>query len=120
MKRSSNRIITTHCGSLPRPEDLIAMLATRDAGDDLDQEAVSRRISESIGAVVRRQAEAGIDVVNDGEHSKTSFTSYTSARLAGLVATERPPVERRPSRDEIEFAGVYEEQRAMYAARPSN
>jgi 5-methyltetrahydropteroyltriglutamate--homocysteine methyltransferase len=96
------------------------MLATRDAGEPHDEAALSRRIAESVDAVVQRQSEAGIDVINDGEHSKTSFTSYTSARLTGLVPSTRPPDERRPSRDELEFAGAYEEQRAMYAARPSN
>jgi 5-methyltetrahydropteroyltriglutamate--homocysteine methyltransferase len=120
MRRSSDRIITTHCGSLPRPEDLIALLAARDAGDRIDSADLAKRISESVADVVGRQIETGVEVVNDGEHSKTSFTSYTGVRLGGLTPIEPEPAARRPSRDETEFAAVYEEQRAMYAARPSN
>jgi 5-methyltetrahydropteroyltriglutamate--homocysteine methyltransferase len=62
----------------------------------------------------------GIDLVDDGEHSKMSFTSYTGARLGGLEPTETLAAARGPSRDSRQFAGVYDEQRAMYAARPSN
>jgi 5-methyltetrahydropteroyltriglutamate--homocysteine methyltransferase len=120
VRKSNDRIITTHCGSLPRPEELIALLAARDSGDELDAQALEKRISDSVTEVVRRQVETGIDVVNDGEHSKSSFTSYTGARLGGLAPMEQLAAARRPSRDELEFSAVYEEQRAMYAARPSN
>jgi len=120
MKRSQTRIITTHCGSLPRPEDLIAQLAARDAGEPHDPAALARRISESVSAVVQRQAEAGIDVLNDGEHSKSSFSNYTGLRLGGLTPVPDVGPQRMPSRDRLEFPAVYEEMQVMYAARPSN
>jgi 5-methyltetrahydropteroyltriglutamate--homocysteine methyltransferase len=113
-------IRVTHCGSLPRPEALIAQLAARDAREPHDGEQLAAAIAESVSNVVRRQAEMGVDLVDDGEHSKTSFTSYTGGRLGGLTPTEAPATARGPSRDSLQFAAVYDEQRAMYAARPSN
>jgi len=120
MKRSETRIITTHCGSLPRPEDLIAQLAARDAGDPLDSAALAGRIAESVSAVVKQQADAGVDVVNDGEHSKSSFSNYAGLRLGGLTPIPEVGPQRMPSRDRLEFPAVYEEMQVMYAARPSN
>jgi 5-methyltetrahydropteroyltriglutamate--homocysteine methyltransferase len=69
--------------------------------------------------VARRQAEIGIDVVGDGEHSKASFASYTFTRLGGFEPTGKPSPARAGTRDELAFPDVYAEQRAMYAARPS-
>jgi 5-methyltetrahydropteroyltriglutamate--homocysteine methyltransferase len=113
-------IRVTHCGSLPRPEALIAQLAARDAREPHDAEQLAVAITSSVSDVVRRQAEMGIHLMNDGEHSKMSFTSYTGARLGGLEPTEAAAAGRGASRDSLQFAAVYEEQRAMYAARPSN
>jgi 5-methyltetrahydropteroyltriglutamate--homocysteine methyltransferase len=115
-----DRIRVTHCGSLPRPEALLAQLAARDAREPYDRDTLATSIAESVSNVVRRQVESGVDLVNDGEHSKMSFTSYTGARLGGLEPTEAPGGNRGPSRDSLQFADVYAEQRAMYAARPSN
>jgi 5-methyltetrahydropteroyltriglutamate--homocysteine methyltransferase len=115
-----DHIRVTHCGSLPRPEALIAQLAARDAREPHDAEQLAAAIAESVSSVVRRQAEMGVDLVDDGEHSKMSFTSYTGARLGGLQPFETPVTGRGPSRDSLQFAAVYDEQRAMYAARPSN
>ena len=120
MLRSDQRILVTHCGSLPRPDDLMASLAVRDAGEPHDADRLAERIARSVAAVVRRQAELGVDVVDDGEHSKMSFTSYTGARLGGLEPSDAAGEGRRESRDSLQFADVYAEQRAMYAARPSN
>ena len=119
--RSNDHIIVTHCGSLPRPEPLLPLLSARDSGHPYDADELARCISESVREVVRRQVDLGVDVVNDGEHSKMSFTLYTGARLAGFEPVDEPgaPSVRSPSRDEREFAAVYAEQRAMYAARPS-
>lgn len=121
MKRSNDHIVVTHCGSLPRPEGLLPLLSARDSGQPYDADELARCISESVTEVVRRQVDLGVDVVNDGEHSKMSFTLYTGARLAGFEPVDEPraPGERSASRDEREFAAVYAEQRAMYAARPS-
>jgi 5-methyltetrahydropteroyltriglutamate--homocysteine methyltransferase len=120
MQRSTDRIITTHCGSLPRPEALASLLAAEEAGEIVDELELAREVGASVGSVVVRQGAAGIDVINDGEHSKMSFTTYTASRLGGLERTPVPSGERGPTRDSRQFPAVYDEMRAMYAARPSN
>jgi 5-methyltetrahydropteroyltriglutamate--homocysteine methyltransferase len=119
VKRSTNRILTTHVGSLPRPGDLVPLLLAKDSGQPYDADALAHRVRQSVEAVVARQAAAGIDVVNDGEHSKSSFVAYPYTRLGGFEPTERPIGSRVVTRDALAFPAVYDEQRAMYAARPS-
>jgi 5-methyltetrahydropteroyltriglutamate--homocysteine methyltransferase len=77
-------------------------------------------IRDSVSSVVRAQAELGIDVINDGEHSKTSFSSYAAARLGGMTLIDAPFGFQGPTRDRLQFAGAYAEMQVMYAARPSN
>ena len=77
MKRSTERILTTHVGSLPRPDELLDAL---DRGDG----ALSTLLPDAIRSIVRRQRELGIDVVNDGEYSKPSFITYVGDRLTGF------------------------------------
>jgi 5-methyltetrahydropteroyltriglutamate--homocysteine methyltransferase len=89
MKRSTDRILTSHAGNLPRPADLWQMLLDRDAGKGPGDEALQQRISRAVSEVVRQQADVGIDIVNDGEQSKRSWQTYANTRLAGL--------EQRPS-----------------------
>jgi 5-methyltetrahydropteroyltriglutamate--homocysteine methyltransferase len=120
VERSERRILTTHCGSLPRPEPLVALLAARDLRQPHDAELLARTIADSVESVVRRQAALGLDVINDGEHSKTSFSSYVAARLGGLTPLHTQAGYQGPTRDRLQFAAVYAEQQAMYAARPSN
>ena len=120
MKRSSERILTTHCGSLPRPTALVALLAARDMDQPYDHAALDSGIQQSVNQVVRAQADLGIDVINDGEHSKTSFSSYAAARLGGLTPIDAPFGFQGPTRDTLQFAGAYAEMKVMYAARPSN
>jgi 5-methyltetrahydropteroyltriglutamate--homocysteine methyltransferase len=119
MKRSTSRIVTTHVGSLPRPAELIPMLVAKDSGQPYDEEDLTRRVQESVRTVVRKQAELGVDVLNDGEHSKSSFVAYPYTRLGGFHPTDRPLGSRAVTRDALAFPAVYEEQRVMYAARPS-
>ena len=86
MKRSDQRILTTHCGSLPRPEKLVALLAARDLWQPVDMDDLAREVRQaSVSSVVRRQVVSGLDVINDGEHSNTNFSSYVAARLGGLT-----------------------------------
>src|SRR5918912_2961157 len=120
MKRSDQRILTTHCGSLPRPEPLVALLAARDLRQPVDAQLLAQTISDSVATVVRQQAATGLDVIGDGEHSKTSFSSYVAARLGGLTPLQRQSGFQGETRDRLQFPGVYAEQQAMYAARPSN
>jgi 5-methyltetrahydropteroyltriglutamate--homocysteine methyltransferase len=119
MQRSTDRILTTHVGSLPRPPDLIPLLLAKDCGQPYDAADLARRVRESVQAVVAKQAALGIDVLNDGEHSKSSFVAYPYTRLGGFEPTERPIGSRVATRDALAFPGVYEEMRAMYGARPS-
>jgi 5-methyltetrahydropteroyltriglutamate--homocysteine methyltransferase len=83
MKRSSTRIITSHAGSLHRPDDLRETMAARSDSDPFD-EALAERVREAVQEVVRLQAENGVDVVNDGEYSKRSWQTYSRGRLSGI------------------------------------
>ena len=90
MKRSLDRILTTHTGSLPRPPDLIRTMFAREEGVPVDRAALAGRIREAVAEVVRRQVEAGIAVVNDGEVSKPSYATYIKDRLTGFGGTSQP------------------------------
>ena len=118
MNRSTTRILTTHCGSLPRPRDLLAPLHAKDAGLSYDRAALTARVRQSVADVVRRQVELGIDVVDDGEHSKSSFATYARTRIGGLTPSPKPRQRLADtSRDALAFPAVYEEMKVMYAAR---
>ena len=84
MKRSTERFLTTHTGSLPRPEDLVRMMYAKEEGVPVQGEALSARIRSAVEEVVRRQADAGVDLVNDGEMSKPSYATYVKDRLSGF------------------------------------
>jgi 5-methyltetrahydropteroyltriglutamate--homocysteine methyltransferase len=85
MKTSTERILTTHVGSLPRPESIKALLRARLGGQPLDESQLAVRVAEAVTAVVRQQAEVGLDVISDGEMGKTSFLAYAEQRLTGFV-----------------------------------
>src|SRR5260370_35545511 len=84
MKRSTDRILTTHTGSLPRPRDLLAMVRARARGERVDEDAYQTRLRLAVGEIVRKQAELGIDVIDDGEFGKPRFVTYGRDRLPGL------------------------------------
>src|SRR5207244_12033879 len=84
MQTRTNKILTTHTGSLPRPEDVQHMLAAQDRGEQIDRLAFEARLREAVKEVVQRQASCGIDVINDGETSKISYSTYVIDRLKGL------------------------------------
>ncbi|MGH2875066.1 MAG: hypothetical protein ACRDLV_02320, partial [Solirubrobacteraceae bacterium] len=75
MAASSDRILTTHAGSLPRPNDLAEMIWARMDGQEVDEDALRSRVDSAVAEVVARQREAGIDVISDGEMSKTGFST---------------------------------------------
>jgi 5-methyltetrahydropteroyltriglutamate--homocysteine methyltransferase len=120
VKRSEQRVLTTHCGSLPRAERLVEVLAARDAYQPVDASELANTIHTSVDSIVQRQASIGLDVVGDGEQSKSSFSSYVAQRLGGLTPLNTQSGFRGETRDTLQFADVYAEQKAMYAARPSN
>src|SRR3954468_15769457 len=84
MLRSTDRILTTHAGSLPRPADLLAMVQAKLRGETIDRAAFDARVTSAVAEIVRQQVEAGIDIVNDGELSKPSFNGYVADRLEGF------------------------------------
>ena len=86
MKRSTDRILTTHVGSLVKPDDLLEMITAKQRGEPYDEQALQKRISEAVRRVVQQQADTGIDIVNDGEFSKSSWGAYFSGRLSGVEA----------------------------------
>lgn len=118
MKRSTDRILTTHVGSLPRADDLIPLLQAKDAGQPYDEAALDARVATAVTEVARRQADAGLDVINDGEHSKSVYSGYLRTRLAGFEPRPDLSRERPPTRDALAFPAVYTERRLMSAARP--
>jgi len=89
MKRSVDRILTTHTGSLPRPPDLIRTMFAREEGVPVDTAALAARIRLAVAEVVRKQVDAGLAVVNDGEVSKPSYATYIKDRLTGFGGTSQ-------------------------------
>jgi 5-methyltetrahydropteroyltriglutamate--homocysteine methyltransferase len=91
MKRSTERILTTHTGSLPRPADLLPLIFAREAGEPVDDAVFDAQAAAAVLDTVRRQADAGVDVLNDGEMSKPTYASYIKDRLSrfgGEATTE--------------------------------
>lgn len=86
MKRSTDRILTTHVGSLARPDDLLELTRAKLAGEPYDVTAFAARVRGSVAELVAKQVESGIDVVDDGEQSKDSFYAYARERLGGIEA----------------------------------
>jgi len=96
MKLSTDRILTTHVGSLPRPPDLLAFLEAQETGREVDQAAFAACLGDAVREVVAKQVAAGIDTVCDGEQSKISYTFYVRHRLSGIEAfrggdNDKPP-----------------------------
>jgi 5-methyltetrahydropteroyltriglutamate--homocysteine methyltransferase len=87
MQRSTDRFLTTHTGSLPRPDDLIQMMYAKEEGVPVEPQALATRIREAVAEVVKKQADAGIDLINDGEMSKPSYATYVKDRLNGFGGT---------------------------------
>jgi 5-methyltetrahydropteroyltriglutamate--homocysteine methyltransferase len=105
MHRSRDRFLTTHTGSLPRPDDLIRMMYAKEEGVPVDSVALAARVKTAVAELVQKQAEAGVDLINDGEMSKPSYATYIKDRLDGFGGTgntfiyqdvhEFPMLERR-------------------------
>ena len=87
MQRSLDRFLTTHTGSLPRPDDLIRMMYAKEEGVPVDRQALVARVREAVAEVVKKQADAGVDLINDGEMSKPSYATYIKDRLEGFGGT---------------------------------
>jgi 5-methyltetrahydropteroyltriglutamate--homocysteine methyltransferase len=85
MIHSTDRILVTHQGTLPRPSDLRQMVLDRAAGRPVDKEKIASRVAEATREVVKRQLDIGIDSINDGELNKSSFSNYVRERLGGIT-----------------------------------
>ncbi len=109
MKHSTERILTTHVGSLPRPPDLLEMIQAKEQGRPIDAEAFAARVKSAVAEVVRKQAEAGIDIVADGEMGRFGFIPYVNERLTGLEARSNPRSEGTwaRSREHLAFPEYY-------------
>jgi 5-methyltetrahydropteroyltriglutamate--homocysteine methyltransferase len=90
MKTSTDRIITTHAGSLPRPAELLKLIKAKAVGETYDEKALAGEVKRSVEAITKRQADLGLDVISDGEMSKPSFLGYIVERLGGVRVTAEP------------------------------
>jgi 5-methyltetrahydropteroyltriglutamate--homocysteine methyltransferase len=104
MKRSHDRFLTTHTGSLPRPEDLIRIMFAKEEGVPVRLQALNARIRDAVAEIVRRQTAAGVDIINDGEMSKPSYATYIKDRLNGFGGESQPP----PYPDLVDYPGLHE------------
>jgi 5-methyltetrahydropteroyltriglutamate--homocysteine methyltransferase len=119
VQTSADRILTTHTGSIARPDDLIELMRARENGEPYDLAAFEARATAAVEECVRLQVEAGLDVINDGEQRKTGFTTYLTERLAGFDAVPYPPGTSPAAwREVAEFPEYYERyfKTAMYGA----
>src|SRR5712691_7667953 len=91
MKRSTDRILTTHTGSIARPDDLLDIMRDKENGRPYDRDAFAKRVRSAVIECVHLQVEAGLDVINDGEKGKSGFTSYQNERLGGFETAPPPP-----------------------------
>jgi 5-methyltetrahydropteroyltriglutamate--homocysteine methyltransferase len=90
MRRSRDRILTTHTGSLPRPADLDQLIADRETGADVDQAAFDKRVEEAVADIVASQLVSGVSVISDGEMGKPGYSTYVKDRLNGFGGTGHP------------------------------
>src|SRR6266508_1781170 len=111
MKRCTDRILTTHVGSLARPDALVPILKARDRGQPYDRDTYAKLVRDAVAEAVRRQTAAGVDVVTDGEQGKASFFGYIVERFNGFARKPAPPGRegnpRDTSREYRAFADYY-------------
>ena len=112
MKRSANRILTTHVGSLARPGELLEIMRAKESGHDYDVSAFQSNVRRAVNDVVSRQLKAGIDVICDGEQGKSGFLTYVSERLGGFKAREEEGEDLwKESRETLAFPEFYQSHR---------
>jgi 5-methyltetrahydropteroyltriglutamate--homocysteine methyltransferase len=115
-----NRILTTHTGSLPRPDDLSLMMFAKMTGKPYDATALQKSTREAVAAIVKKQCDLGLDIVSDGEQSKASFQIYATERLSGIEPITPKSGEKR-TRENMAFPTFYKDgshsgsQQARYA-----
>ena len=122
MKRSTDRILTTHVGSLPRPADLLAMMDAKEAGKGFDAATHGKRLTSAVGEIVHKQVELGIDVIDDGEYGKPSFVTYMNERLGGFEVDTGTSSRSNwsQSREALAFPEFYNSPQGFGPPRPNN
>lgn len=114
MKLSTERILTTHVGSLPRSQEVVDVLMARENGEETDPSKFESVVSEAVREVVRQQAETGIDIVSDGELSKIGYATYIKDRLSGFDGNQP----RKPALD-LQGFPEYQEKLGLMAGKQS-
>src|SRR5262249_45291766 len=101
---AADRFLTTHTGSLARPEDLFKAMWAKEQGVAVDKKALAARIASAVTEIVKKQADAGVDILADGELSKPSYSTYVKERLSGFGGTAL--TKPMPLKDVMEFPGL--------------
>ena len=114
MKLSTDRILTTHVGSLPRPDDVAELLLKKEHGEPYDEAELDARIARGVAAIVAKQNDAGVDIVSDGEMSKVAYSTYAKDRLTGFEGDS----ERRLNRDVAPYPIFREKMARMTGNQP--
>src|SRR3989442_11601893 len=99
MKRSTERILSTHVGSLARPEALIPILRSMERGQPYDRETYAKLVRDAVTDVVRKQVEAGVDIFTDGGQGEASFFRYILERFHGFAPQPAPAGQERKPRE---------------------
>jgi 5-methyltetrahydropteroyltriglutamate--homocysteine methyltransferase len=114
MKRSTDRILTTHVGSLIRPTDVLTDILLKVAGKPVDEAKFQEKVKKGVKEVVAKQAEVGIDIPSDGEFSKPTFTAYVAERLGGLGDVPKDAKPYTYAKLAEEFPGFMEQYNGMF------
>lgn len=116
MKRSTDRILTTHVGSLIRPPEIMEFMRARTNNQSYDEKSFAKSLQSAVAQVVRQQAEIGIDVISDGEFGKTGFAAYIGERLTGFEQKPHKPgdPEEPIGKDRKNFAAFYADYDRMF------
>jgi 5-methyltetrahydropteroyltriglutamate--homocysteine methyltransferase len=112
MRTSTDRILATHCGSLPRPAQLSDLLLRQEAGEKIDEELLRRECASAVTAVIAAQVAAGIDIISDGEQPRVGFSMYVPLRMAGFGGETK-----RPTPKDIDDFPLFAAMRAARAGR---
>jgi 5-methyltetrahydropteroyltriglutamate--homocysteine methyltransferase len=112
MRTSTDRILTTHCGSLPRPTQLSDLLLRQESGETIDETVLHRESADAVSAVIAAQLEAGVDVISDGEQPRVGFSMYVPMRMEGFGGESQ-----RPSPRDLDDFPLYAEMRAARVGR---
>ena len=114
MKLSTDRILTTHVGSLPRPADVAELLLKKEQEEPFDEAELDARVRRGVAEIVARQVDAGVDVVSDGEMSKVAYSTYAKDRLTGFAGDS----ERRFNLDVAPYPAFREKMARMTGNQP--